>query len=145
MLLRCRSKLQTLFLARHDRTPSHWDLLGRSPLETDRVPAGNYRIRTMMEGSGTVERLFEISPGGWNTIEVQLHAQGAVPPGMVWVPGTGPQGLEKTMFPALAIAVPGFWPDRHEVTSRQLKELVDAGGYQQKQLEAARPPMPGNA
>ena len=37
------------------------------------------------------------------------------------------------MFPGLPVDVPGFWIDRHEVTNRQFKEFVDAGGYQRSE------------
>ena len=117
---------------KEDRTASHWELLGRSPLETDRVPAGDYRIRAVKGGFEPVERLFEISADGGKTIELQLHARGAVPPGMVWVPGTRPGDHGKVLFPVLPVEMPGFWLDRHEVTNRQFKEFVDAGGYQKR-------------
>ncbi|MBP1594922.1 MAG: serine/threonine protein kinase [Acidobacteria bacterium] len=118
---------------KEDRTASRWELLGRSPLETDRVPAGDYRIRAVKGGFEPVERLFEISADGNRAIQIMLHAGEEVPPGMVWVPGASPEDQGKVLFPVLPVEMPGFWLDRHEVTNRQFKEFVDAQGYQNKE------------
>jgi formylglycine-generating enzyme required for sulfatase activity/DNA-binding winged helix-turn-helix (wHTH) protein/dienelactone hydrolase/predicted Ser/Thr protein kinase len=117
-----------------DRDTSRWVQLGRSPLETDRLPAGDYRVRAVKDGFETVERLFAISADAGKTIELELHARASVPPEMVWISGTGPKGLGKTMFPALPDEVPGFWLDRHEVTNREFRRFVEAGGYQRREL-----------
>ncbi len=42
---------------------------------------------------------------------------------MVWVPATAATST------APPLALPAFWMDRFEVTNRQFKEFVDAGGY----------------
>lgn len=116
-----------------ERTASRWELLGRSPLETDRIPAGNYRVRAVKDGFEPVERLLEIRADAGRTIELLLHAAGTAPAGMVWVPGAGSGIPGRNLYPFSAAEVPGFWLDRHEVTNRQFKELADAGGYQKRE------------
>ncbi len=115
----------------HD--PARWDLLGRSPLNAVRIPVGDYRIRAVKSGFEPVERLFEIVREGTTIIELQLHSQATTPPGMVWVPGSGRAGFGSVLFPTLPVELPDFWIDRHEVTNRQFKEFVDAGGYQKRE------------
>jgi eukaryotic-like serine/threonine-protein kinase len=118
---------------KEDRTASRREVLGRSHMETDWIPAGNYRIRAMKSGFESVERLFEIYADGNRTIEIRLHAREEIPSGMVWVPGTRPTDQGKVLFPVLPVEMSGFWLDRHEVTNRQFKEFVDAGGYQRRE------------
>jgi len=115
------------------RDPVRWDPLGRSPLNAVRIPVGDYRIRAVKSGFEPVERLFEIVREGETIIELQLHTQGTTPAGMVWVPGTGRAGFGSVLFPTLPVELPDFWIDRHEVTNRQFKEFVDAGGYQKRE------------
>jgi len=117
-----------------ERDPSGWQSIGRAPVDTDRLPAGDYRIRAVKEGFDTVERLCEVSADGGTTIDLQLHARATTPPEMVWVPGTGPGGLGKSMFPGLRLEIQGFWLDRHEVTNREYKRFVDAGGYLKREF-----------
>jgi eukaryotic-like serine/threonine-protein kinase len=66
----------------------------------------------------------------WTTsvIQFQLDLQGSTPPGMVRVPG-GPYRYG----PAPAVEVEDYWLDKYEVTSREFKEFVDAGGYRKRE------------
>jgi len=113
-----------------DRQPSRWAPLGRSPLAAVPIPAGNYRIRAVKQGFEPVDRFFGAASDGARIIALQLHARDATPAGMVFVPGGT---LGHTLFPALPVDVPPFWIDRHEVTNREFKQFVDAGGYQKRE------------
>lgn len=118
---------------KEDRDASRWELLGSSPLEMPRIPAGDYRIRAVKTGFEPVESLRTVSREGTRTIELELHTREATPPGMVWVPGIGKEGFGNALFPVLPAEVPGFWVDRYEATNRQYKEFIDAGGYQNRE------------
>ena len=61
--------------------------------------------------------------GGAAAVGLTLHAEGTVPAGMVWVPAIAATST------APPLALPAYWLDRFEVTNRQFKEFVDAGGY----------------
>ena len=112
-----------------DTDPAHWESLGRSPLKTDRIPfRGYYRIRAVQKGFETVEQAF--SPGGGSTVRLLLHTPEETPAGMVWVPG---EAAGAFLSPAPAVALSAFWLDKYEVTNRQFKEFVDAGGYQKRE------------
>ena len=81
---------------------------------------GYYRVRAVKEGFASADRVF----GPNREVPVTLHPDGTVPPGMVWVPA---YTLRRRFNPC--VSLPGFWIDRYEVTNRQFKEFVDAGGY----------------
>ena len=62
-------------------------------------------------------------------LELRLHSEGTSPPGMVWIPGI--RAGESLSWEVVApVALPGYWLDRHEVTNREFKTFVTAGGYQ---------------
>ena len=106
-----------------------WSYLGITPIEKVRVPIGIFRWKFEKEGYETV-----LAVGStWNVGAVAgtimpydlvrtLDKEGSVPPGMVRVQGA------KTAVGTLG----DFFIDRYEVTNRQYKEFVDAGGYRNK-------------
>jgi serine/threonine protein kinase/dienelactone hydrolase len=98
-----------------------WRVLGRTPLKEIRVPWATYRWRFEREGYETVE-------SGQNTysyseeekIQRTLDKADERPPGMVRVMGYDFESVGH---------VGDFYIDRLEVSNRQYKEFVDAGGY----------------
>jgi eukaryotic-like serine/threonine-protein kinase len=113
-----------------------WEYLGPSPIEHLKIPFGLLRWKASKEGYGTTEaasfareRFRELSGGG-TTINLSLLASGKSPVGMVLIPGghfeLGFPGIEKAVS---EVELPAFWMDRYEVTNKQFKEFVDAGGY----------------
>ncbi len=110
---------------------STWESLGSSPIAGIRVPNAYLHWRISKEGFDTVEAAFST----WTTsaIQFQLDPQGSTPPGMVRVPG-GPYRYG----PAPAVEMEDYWLDKYEVTNREFKEFVDAGGYRKREdLEAS--------
>jgi serine/threonine protein kinase/formylglycine-generating enzyme required for sulfatase activity/cephalosporin-C deacetylase-like acetyl esterase len=117
---------------------SPWEHIGRSPIDHLRVPVGLLRWRAQKQGFQTVEVLSyslkglrgRLSPLGGATLKVPLDLLGTVPNGMVRVPG----GEVELRFPGVEKAVsvvnlPDYWMDRYEVTNKDFKQFVDAGGY----------------
>jgi dienelactone hydrolase len=107
-----------------------WTALGRSPITTDRLARGGYyRIRVDMPGYQTVEWAI---PGS-GEIHVTLHPTASAPPRMVWVPAT-PAGRNLIGGNRLSLPAPldGYWLDQVEVTNRDYKAFVDAGGYRSR-------------
>jgi len=103
---------------------SQWQFVGTAPVTLSEVPDwGYYRVRAVKDGFASTDRVFGIG----TTVEVTLHEDRAVPQDMVWVPA-GPSG---DLVPP-SISLPGFWIDRFEVTNRQFREFVNAGGYRKK-------------
>lgn len=102
-----------------------WEFIGRSPISGFQVfQTGMYRLRAIKPGSETLEFawLSPFSPSRW-----VLAPQGSSFAGMVFVPGV------KGPSPPFETALPDYWIDKYEVTNRQYKEFVDAGGYQNPQ------------
>jgi dienelactone hydrolase len=107
------------------RTPSpDWIPLGRTPLDTVRVPRGMIRLR--------------ISKPGFQPIEVGVSAPApryrldpldTAPPGMVRVVG----GSDPVRFGVVG-ELEDFWIDRLEVTNKQFKAFIDLGGYQRQEF-----------
>ena len=113
------------------RDGDEWQYLGRSPIEARRIPFGFFRWRIRKDGF----EIFEAGPfgvPGWeksHTFNFTLFERDKAPPGMVWVPG-GTFSPEMPGFDGLPlVTVASFWIDKFEVTNREFKKFVDAGGY----------------
>jgi hypothetical protein len=115
----------------YDAPDAGWRPLGRSPLEDVRVPARFFRWRFEKPGFHTVERAGRDFGG---RLHLELDPQGSLPPGMARVPGGR---FEPVLLINIGHSAPvdlnDFLLDRHEVTNRQFKEFVDAGGYRNRQ------------
>jgi len=99
---------------------SEWQFVGEAPVTLSEIPNwGYYRVRVIKEGFATADQVF----GATREVNVTLHPDGTVPQGMVWVPPASTTEIQPS------VSLPGFWIDRYEVTNRQFKEFVDAGGY----------------
>jgi len=110
------------YLANAGDALTEWQLLGETPFETDQLPMwGYYRLRGVKEGFASVDRAF--FPLDVRQVDLPLRAQRDVPPRMVWVPAGVPTS------PAPSVALPGYWIDTFEVSNREFKAFVDAGGY----------------
>ena len=95
-----------------------WLPLGVSALET-RIPLGFFRWRIAKPGFATRDLAAQNF-----TAPVRLDPTSAVPAGMVRVAGG-----EFALRSLQPLNVEPFWIDTHEVTNRQFKDFVDAGGY----------------
>lgn len=119
-----------------------WEYLGRSPIEHLKIPFGLLRWKASKQGYETteatsyaVQRFRQLFRHGGTTINLSLLASGKSPRGMVLIPGgnfeLGFPGIEKAVS---EVELPAFWMDRSEVTNKQFKEFVDAGGYRKVEL-----------
>ena len=116
----------SIYMREYGDADGEWAFLGVSPLENVRVPIGIFRWKIEKDGYETVL----VAASTWNAgaekdiisaydLRRTLDEQGSAPPGMVRV-----QATETT------VGILGdFFIDRYEVTNRQYKEFVDAGGY----------------
>ena len=102
-----------------------WDHLGRSPIDA-KGPLGYSRWRVVKAGYTTFEGA-DGSSSLLGELKFTLDVDGALPPGMVRVPG-GNVALE-----AGTIRLDDFFMDKFEVTNRDFKKFVDAGGYRNRQ------------
>ncbi|GMR14352.1 MAG: hypothetical protein BMS9Abin29_2603 [Gemmatimonadota bacterium] len=123
----------SVYMKEYGDPDGEWTHLGVSPLEKVRVPIGIFRWRIEKEGYETVlaaASTWNVSPSGDNPgiivpydLVRTLDQDGSVPPGMVRVQAT------ETALGTLG----DFFIDRYEVTNREYREFVDAGGYRNRE------------
>jgi len=120
-----------IYMKEYRHPEAEWAYLGVTPLEGVRVPVGIFRWKIEKEGYETVLAAASTWGGiadysgdgptlmGPADLVRTLDPEGSLPAGMVRVPETQtPKGL-----------LPGFFVGRFEVTNREYKAFVDAGGY----------------
>jgi len=118
----------------YSATGDVWKTIGTTPLENVRLPRGALRFRLIKDGYETAI-LARPNPGAFLfprefrfAINIPLIPKGTAPE-MVSVPG-GTGTVTLTGFNFVKPATLGsFLIDRHEVTNREFKRFVDAGGY----------------
>ena len=120
---------------------NEWRFLGKSPLPSIRLPRGILQFKLEKEGYETT--FFSSSnPSlklnnfpidmGWNVDPINLQVEGSIPNGMIYIPGGN-------FIPALTgsgvdqVYLHPFYIDKFEVTNKEFKEFVDAGGYKNPQ------------
>jgi eukaryotic-like serine/threonine-protein kinase len=94
-----------------------WYQAGRSPLST-RVPVGLLRYKVSKPGFRTLEVSRTVPQ-----FHFRLDPPASVPDGMVRASGG------RFQWQALSASLDDYWIDKYEVTNRQFKAFVDAGGY----------------
>ncbi len=115
-------------------TPS-WTTLGQSPLREIRMPQGPLHLRVEAPGFETVDALVAPPPNrAVPNIEIILDRVGAIPDRMLRIPA-GPLGLAMPAFDDYPPhQAPSYLIDKYEVTNREFKAFVDAGGYRDRRL-----------
>lgn len=117
-----------------------WERIGVTPM-TMRMPYAMMRWRIAKPGYEP----FEGAPFSGGTVRalaggLRLDSVGTRPPGTVRIPG----GMFRELPGARAsnrlpvVELESFFLDRYEITNRQFKELVDAGGYETQEYWPAR-------
>ncbi len=105
---------------------SHWESIGTTPTDTIRLPAppSAIRIRIEKDGFQTVNRLGFIAPRVLilDSATSERHTT-------IRIPGGSFIGALPGLDNQPPIELGDFRIDRHEVTNREFKKFVDAGGY----------------
>jgi len=108
-----------------------WLRLGETPVSAIRFPRGVSIVRLEKEGFEPFEG--PVSETELSTTSITLDRLGTVPPGMIHVPGAryalNAPGLESID----SATVSDYFIDRYEVTNREFKAFVVAGGYLNRQ------------
>jgi serine/threonine protein kinase/dienelactone hydrolase len=117
-----------VFRREYKAPESEWKLLGLSPLEKVRLPMEAFAWKIEKAGYDTL--LAASSTFGFDSVGTPtpydfacvLDSSGSIPPGMAHLPATNTDiGM-----------LEDFYIDKCEVTNKQYKEFVDAGGYKTK-------------
>jgi tRNA A-37 threonylcarbamoyl transferase component Bud32 len=112
----------------YNSTGADWDSVGVTPLEL-RAPRGAVRLRLELEGYPTRHIVTREWGGHFSAEDLVLDPVGSIPDGMTRVRG-GQFSVWLPSLEQLEIELPDYFIDAYEVTNRQFKEFVDAGGYQ---------------
>ena len=113
-----------VFVRGYSDLDTEWIQLGKAPLGTIRVPAGELRWRVTLEGHAPAEG----SLTSWiDSLSVQLVPSAEALPGMVRVP-------DGVLSGATPVEVPAYWLDRYEVTNAEYRRFVAQGGYTDSSL-----------
>jgi eukaryotic-like serine/threonine-protein kinase len=108
-----------------------WVPLGKSPIRNARVPRTYLRWRVSKPGFALLQGAQSASG---NTPRVKMEREGNATAGMVRVTG-GAYTVNVGQVGQLPMAtVEPFLIDQYEVTNRQFKEFIDAGGYQRPEF-----------
>jgi formylglycine-generating enzyme required for sulfatase activity/dienelactone hydrolase len=102
-----------------------WRHVGTSPFKVP-LPRGYFLWKAVKTGFAETTGA---APTWWAQVSLRLAPESEVREGMVLVPGADSLG---GMIGIAAVEAPrdSYFIDRHEVTNRQFKQFVDAGGYQ---------------
>ncbi|MBI1342029.1 MAG: SUMF1/EgtB/PvdO family nonheme iron enzyme [Terrimonas sp.] len=115
----------------YNQPDAEWRRAGTTPLEDARFPLGYLRMEIRKKGYQTIEYA---GPWAWGKLgpdidTLKLDPAGSLPENMIRIPETTASmyivGLEQES----GKNVGAFLIDKYEVTNKQFREFVDAGGY----------------
>lgn len=119
------------------------EFIGTTPIQNQRVARGEYILELEKEGYAPFERTISSKlyqngtllapPDDPTRVAQRLLETAKLPARMVFVPG-GKYKLVSWRRPTNAsVTLDDYFIDKYEVTNREFKEFVVAGGYQKKQ------------
>lgn len=130
----------TVFRRAYAADGSKWETLGTSPLNNIRIPFGlsvvriekdGYLplLRTLGGGSAISKELGSGNSTDFNVLvnSYNLQTKAGLPEGKVRVPGW------TETIDGKPVELQDFYLDKYEVTNRQYKQFMDAGGYERKE------------
>jgi formylglycine-generating enzyme required for sulfatase activity/dienelactone hydrolase len=116
------------FLRPLGQPEAEWRSLGLTPV-TVRLSLGPKHWRVERKGYATAEGSVPISAGQPDKVSIKLDEAGRAPDGMVRIPGEVCALPQFQISSSPSVWIEDFWIDRTEVTNRQYRLFVEAGGY----------------
>ncbi len=129
-----------VYFREYSAKDTRWEYFGHTPIENKRVPWAFFEWR--LEKPGYVRKEVARGGGEWRPLvtaddhrqfTVYLAKDGSIPSGMVFVKG----GDFSLVIPGLdhlpPVHVGDYLLDQYEVTNRDFKQFIDAGGYQKQE------------
>lgn len=127
----------SVYIKSYSDVNSTWKLLGKTPIDSIQIPSGLSKIRIEKEGFRTA---YDLIWNHWsfvgNSLYYLLPKLGSIPQEMEMLSDTS---IRLTSWPNLKIPgleriiqrdIGDFLMDRYEVTNKDYKHFMDAGGYQ---------------
>ena len=112
-----------VFMKGYMPSDTEWLHAGRSPLQFW-IPFANWRWRFEKEGFRTEEA----AGGTRSDVTIRMDREGSALPGMVRIPGGRFQFRS-----ADPVELSDYWIDKHEMTNKEFKAFVQAGGYRTRE------------
>jgi eukaryotic-like serine/threonine-protein kinase len=113
-------------------------LIGRTPIHHQQIARGAYVISIEKEGYAALERTVTgamlriggmLAPSQPISLEARLVEAGQVPARMAFVPGGDYRLVSWSRPTAERARLDSYFIDKYEVTNREYKEFISAGGY----------------
>jgi len=114
-----------VFVKPYEEPNDKWERLGVSPIKGVSLPFRPHRVRVTRPGFVPLEAV--LIPQIPSTLH--LVAEKDARPGMVYIPAG-----QAEFAGAPPVDLPAFWLDRYELTNREYKAFVDAGGYRRPEF-----------
>jgi eukaryotic-like serine/threonine-protein kinase len=111
-----------------------WKPVGVTPLTDIRMAQGYRHWKAEMPGRQTAEGAVFIRPGYEAPMKIKLDAAGSLPPNMVRVPGGAHSIAFYTLVTVPPVTLEDYLLDKFEVTNRDYRAFVDAGGYRDRRF-----------
>jgi len=111
-----------VFVKDYYKPQAEWRFVGKTPLREVRLPKVYTHWKIQKEGCATLERALGMDA----PVKFDLDPATAIPADMVKV---GAGSLPSFVTGLTSIKLDEFLIDRYEVTNRQFKKFIDAGGY----------------
>jgi serine/threonine protein kinase/formylglycine-generating enzyme required for sulfatase activity/dienelactone hydrolase len=119
-------------------------LIGVTPINNFNVARGQYILYVDKEGYAIAERTISsiltpvgeamLPPDEPTNINLNLIEAGKIPEGMVMIPGSKYTMVSWGKPTTASVQLDDFFIDKYEVTNRQYKEFINAGGYVRKEF-----------
>ena len=107
-----------VYLREYKDAHGKWEYLGKTPVENVRLIDAQYALKLTKDGYEPIE------VSDYQADGLVLDPVGSLPPGMVHVPAGGVD-----IAGDRSVQLDEFLIDKYEVTNREFKKFVDAGGY----------------
>ena len=125
------------FAADHSATPR--ELIGTTPISNLPVARGEYIMTVEKHGYAPAERTISsllthtgnalVPPDDPRNFQIRLIETDKAPARMAFVPGGKYRLTSRTRPAETSVQLDDFFIDRYEVTNREYKEFITAGGY----------------
>lgn len=118
------------------------ELVGTTPVKDQRIARGQYVLSIEKEGYATTERTVSGAILGTGTlfilprpltVEQKLFEVSQMPESMAFVPGGDYRLVAWARPTEKRVRLEDFFIDKYEVSNREYKEFINAGGYLKKQ------------
>lgn len=131
-LIRTEPPGAEVLIAEYGTAPENWISLGSTPTDTIPLPRGLWRLKFQKQGFITFDGAGSV--GLVNEGAIKLDPTGLIPEHMTRVLG----GKLELNLPGLEgvepIALGDYFIDKYEVTNKEFKRFVEAGGYQRREF-----------